>query len=86
MAQFRAEFGNWSAVRDVALLGVVQLALAANCENADDIEVREESVEGDIAALTERNHELANLSLDAPADERVRRKGGDGRLDGGGRI
>jgi len=36
-----------------ALVGVVQLALVANSEYADDIKVREESVEGDIAALTE---------------------------------
>jgi hypothetical protein len=77
---------GFPATTDIALIRVVQLALVTDREHANEIKVRKEPVEGDIATLAERNYQLANLSLDATADERVRRERGHGRLDGRGGV
>ena len=47
----------------------------ANREHAYDTEMGNEPVQGDVAALAERDHEFSNLTLDAPPDQRMSRKG-----------
>lgn len=57
------------------LFRVVQLALVANREHAHDIKVGDEPIQGYVAALAEGDHELSNLTRDAPPDQRVSREG-----------
>lgn len=45
----------------------------------------DESVQRDVARLAEGNHELSNVAVHAPPEQRVRSQVLDGRADGRGR-
>ena len=74
------------------LFRIVQLALMANRQHANDVEVGDEAVEGDVAAFAERDYKLSNFALDAPTDQRIggkcrhRRPDGRGCIESGRRV
>lgn len=69
----RAPAQCWSLWRALlsALLSITRLALMSYSQNADNIKRGIEAIQRKISSYPPRNHELANMLVDSPPDERM---------------